>query len=63
MLFMLRNVLTSLGLPQPAPTTFCDNACAVSIANDTITPRRTKSIDMQFHWIRDRVRHHQFVVT
>ena len=60
---MLRNILTSLGYPQPATTIFCDNACAVSIANDTITPRRTKSIDMQFHWIRDRVRQHQFVVT
>ena len=60
---MLRNILTSLGYPQSATTIFCDNACAVSIANDTITPRRTKSIDMQFHWIPDRVRQQQFVVT
>lgn len=52
----LRTVLDSLGYPQPATTIFCDNACAVGIASDTVTPRRTKSMDMQFHWIRDRVR-------
>ena len=60
---MLRTILTSLGYPQLATTIFCDNACAVSIANDTITPRRTKSIDMHFYWIRDRVRQQQFIVT
>ena len=59
---MLRNILTSLGYPQSATTIFCDNACAFSITNYTITPRRTQSIDMQFHWIRDRVRQQQFVV-
>ena len=60
---MLRNILHSLGYPQQATSILCDNACAVGIANDTITPRRTKSIDMQFNWIRDRVRQGQFVVT
>ena len=60
---MLRNILHSLGYPQSSTLLYCDNACAVGIANDTITPRRTKSIDMQFHWIRDRVRQHQFTVT
>ena len=60
---MLRNILTSLDYPQPATRIYCDNACAVGIANDTITPRRTKSIDMHFHWVRDRVRQQQFTVT
>ena len=60
---MLRNILHSLGYPQPPTSIFCDNACAVGIANDTITPRRTKSIDMNFHWIRDRVRQGRFIVT
>ena len=59
----LRAILNSLGYPQPATTIFCDNACAVGIATDTVTPRRTKSMDMQFHWIRDRVRQKQFNVT
>jgi hypothetical protein len=30
---------------------------------DTIKPKRTKSIDMRFHWIRDRIQQGQFVVT
>jgi hypothetical protein len=60
---MLRNILHSLGYPQSATTIFCDNACAVGIATDTLTPRRTKSIDMNFHWIRDRVRQQQFHIT
>jgi Reverse transcriptase (RNA-dependent DNA polymerase) len=60
---MLRNILNSLGYPQLPTSIFCDNACAVGIANDTITPRRTKSIDMNFHWIRDRVRQGHFIVT
>jgi hypothetical protein len=56
-------ILNSLGYPQPAITIFCDNACAVGIANDTVTPGRTKSMDMQFQWIRDRERQQQFEVT
>ena len=60
---MLRNILHSLGYPQLHTTIYCDNACAVGIATDTITPRKTKSIDMQFNWIRDRVRQNQYTVT
>ena len=43
--------------------TTTDNKCAVGVASDTVTPKKTKSIDMQFHWIRDRVRQKQFNVT
>ena len=53
---MLRNILEDLGYPQPPTHILCDNKCAVGIANDTVTQKRTKSIDMQFHWLRDRVR-------
>ena len=59
---MLRQILQSLGYPQSATAIYCDNACAVGIATDTVTPKRTKSIDMQFHWIRDRVRQHFYTV-
>ena len=58
----LRTIASALGYPQPATIIFCDNACAVGIANDTVKLNRTKSIDMRFHWIRDRVRQGQFVV-
>lgn len=59
---MLRTILKDLGYPQPTTPMYCDNACAVGIATDTITPKRTKSIDMNFHWIRDRVRQSFFTV-
>ena len=35
---------------------------ASGIANNTIEPKRTKSIDMQFHWLRDRVQLKEFIV-
>lgn len=60
---MLRTILHDLGYPQSSTTIYCDNACAVGIATDTVTPKRTKSMDMQFHWIRDRVRQLLFTVT
>ncbi len=30
---------------------------------DTIKQKQTKAIDMRFHWIRDRVRQKQFIIT
>lgn len=59
----LRAILDSLGYPQPTTDILCDNMCAVGLASDTVTPKKTKSIDMQFHWTRDRVRQKQFTVT
>lgn len=59
----LRAILDSIGYPQPTTDILCDNMCAVGLASDTVIPKKTKSIDMQFHWIRDRVRQQQFNVT
>ena len=39
-----------------------DNEVASGIANNTIEPKRTKSIDRQFHWLRDRVQLKEFIV-
>jgi hypothetical protein len=38
----------------------CDNTTAIGLANDNIKMKRSKAIDMRFHWIRDRVRQNQF---
>jgi len=57
-----RQVLADLGYPQPATYILTDNECAEGIANNTIKPKRTKSIEMQYHWIRDRVARKQFIV-
>jgi 3',5'-cyclic AMP phosphodiesterase CpdA len=59
----LRAILTDLGHPQPATIILCDNQCAVGIATDTVKVKKTKSIDMKFNWIRDRVRQKHFIIS
>ena len=56
----LRKTLSDLGYPQPPTYILVDNEVASGIANNTIEPKRTKSIDMQFHWLRDRVQFSRF---
>ena len=53
---VLRNTLTDLGYPQAATPLQGDNKVAVGIANNKFKQRRSKAIDMRFHWIRDRVK-------
>lgn len=56
----IRTALIEMGHPQPATTIVTDNSTAEGLANDTITQRRSKAIDMRFYWIRDRTRQGQF---
>ena len=58
----LRTVLSALNYEQPTTTIQCDNACAVGLANSTVKAKKSKSIDLRFHWIRDRVQQKQFNV-
>jgi hypothetical protein len=52
-----------MGYPQAQPTSIqCDNACAVGIANNTVKLKRSKSIDMRYHWLRDRIKQQQISV-
>jgi hypothetical protein len=44
-----RLILHNLGYPQPLTLLLRDNEIAVGLANKTITPRLSKSIDMRFH--------------
>ena len=55
----LRQILSALGYPQPATVILCDNKCAHGIATDAVKPKRTKSVDIKFHWIRNRIRQGQ----
>jgi hypothetical protein len=59
----VRQILHDLGYPQAPTRLICDNSCAVGIATDTVSAKRTKSIDMRFHWVRDRIRQGQFAVS
>jgi hypothetical protein len=58
-----RNTLADLGYPQAPTKIICDNQCAVNIANQKVKQRRSKAIDMRYHWIRDRITQNHFVVT
>ena len=58
----IRNTLSDLGYPQPPTRIICDNATACGIANRSNKVKRSKSIDMRWHWIRDRVDQQQFNV-
>jgi hypothetical protein len=57
------NTLADLGYPQTQTEIFCDNLCAVGIANNTFNLKRTKTIDMRYHWIRDQVKLKIFKIT
>ena len=57
------HTLEDLGYPQKDTEIFCDNLCAVGLANDTLIQKRTKTIDMRYHWIRDQVKQHTFKIT
>jgi hypothetical protein len=58
----LRNTLADLGHPQPPTVITTDNQVAQNLANDTVKQRRSKAVDMRYHWIRDRIRQGQFNV-
>ena len=51
-----RSILSALGYPQPPTHMYADNSAAVGIANDAVKLKRSKAIDMRYHWLRDRVR-------
>jgi hypothetical protein len=57
-----RRILRNLGYLQPPTLLLCDNECAVGLAAKTTTPRLSKSIDMRFHWLQDRIQRGQFRV-
>ena len=58
----LRTTLEELRHPQPPTPVLVDNSTAVGLANDTVTQRRSRAIDMCFYWVRDRVDQNQFHV-
>ena len=50
----IRIILEEMGHPQPPTPLQTDNSMADGVVNGKITPKRTKAMDMRFHWLRDR---------
>ena len=49
-----RNILKEMGHPQPPTPVQTDNSTAEGIINLRVQPKRTKAMDMRFHWLRNR---------
>ena len=56
----IRIILEEMGHKQPPTPIQTDNAMAEGVINSKITPKRTKAMDMRFHWLRDRECQEQF---
>jgi hypothetical protein len=56
----IRIILEEMGHKQPPTPIQTDNAMADAVINGKIQPKRTKAMDMRFHWLRDRECQKQF---
>jgi hypothetical protein len=56
----LQRILVEMGHPQPKTPIQTDNSTAKGFINSKIQPKRTKSMDMQFKWLKDRQAKEQF---
>ena len=50
----IRIILDKLGHKQPRTPIQTDNSTAEGFNNNTVQPKQTKAMDMQFHWLRNR---------
>jgi hypothetical protein len=55
-----RTTLAEMGHKQPQTPMQTNNTTALGVVNNNIQPRRTKAMDMRFHWLRDREAQRQF---
>ena len=58
----IRTTLIEIHHPQPPTLIQVDNSTAVGIANKSIKQKRSKAMDMRFHWIQDRILQDHFNV-
>ena len=51
--------ITDMGHPQPPTLMQTDNKSADGIVHGTMKQKRSKAIDMQFHWLKDCAMNHK----
>jgi hypothetical protein len=54
--------LEELGHPQPPTANQKNNKCTKGIANNTVTQRRSRSMNLRFYWVYDRIEQVQYQV-
>jgi hypothetical protein len=52
-------MLEEMGHPQPPTPIQIDNSTALGVVANIIQPKRTKAMDMRFHWLRCRTNQKQ----
>eukprot|EP00957_Ditylum_brightwellii_P158749 12083323-Ditylum_brightwellii.AAC.1 len=57
-----RVALKEMGHPQPPTIVITNNPTAEGIVNNRVKQRRTRATDMQFYWVRDRVKQGHYLV-
>jgi hypothetical protein len=58
----LRQILSKMGHPQPKMPIQTDYTTVEGVINNKIQPKRSKKIDMQFHWLRNQEAQGQFKI-
>ena len=53
---IMRLTLQEMVHPQPATPIHCDNMMATGIANDNTKKQRSRSMEMRFFWVTDKVK-------
>ena len=51
---VLRSTLEEMGHPQPATNMTVDNSTAHGLTQGTMVAKKSKAMDMRFHWLRCR---------
>jgi hypothetical protein len=47
----LQQILREMGHPQPPTPIQTDNTTTEGMENNIVQPKRTKAMDMRFHWL------------
>ena len=55
-----RNLLEAMGHRQPPTPMQTDNSTLLGVVTNKIQPKRTKAMDVRFHWLRCRANQRQF---
>ena len=58
----MRHILQAMGYPQHRTPIITDNSFVFTLTNGTCNQKRSRSMDMRFNWLEDRVAQNQFEV-
>jgi hypothetical protein len=61
-LMWIQSLLQELKVPYHVPTLLCDNLSAVSLAHNPVLHARTKHIELDIHFVREKVLSKQLTV-